>query len=77
MQVWFINASNPRGGLQRFCHRVSGVQYFLEHHRGIFYVLTNAPTTKEKKFSGNGLYLARCRAEDAQSANLKVISHLC
>ncbi|XP_047971308.1 dipeptidyl aminopeptidase BI [Salvia hispanica] len=70
-EVWFINASNPHAGLQRFCRRVSGVQYFLEHHRGIFYVLTNAPTCKDKKFSGIGLYLARCRVEDAQSTNLE------
>ncbi|KAL1569852.1 dipeptidyl aminopeptidase BI [Salvia divinorum] len=69
--VWFINASNPHTGLQRFCRRVSGVQYFMEHHRGIFYVLTNAPTCKDKNFSGIGLYLARCRVDDAQSANLE------
>ncbi|XP_057777518.1 uncharacterized protein LOC130995998 [Salvia miltiorrhiza] len=71
--VWFINASNPHTGLQRFCRRVCGVQYFLEHHRGIFYVLTNAPTSKHKNLSEIGLYLARCRVEDAQSANLKDI----
>ncbi|KAK6157767.1 hypothetical protein DH2020_012015 [Rehmannia glutinosa] len=73
MQVYVINATNPQGGLQRFCKRVSGVQYFLEHHSGNFYVLTNAPTSKDENFSGNGYYLARCRDEDAESANLKNI----
>ncbi|KAK6157759.1 hypothetical protein DH2020_012007 [Rehmannia glutinosa] len=71
--VYVINATNPQDGLQRFCKRVSGVQYFLEHHSGNFYVLTNAPTSKDENFSGNGYYLAICRNEDAQSANLKNI----
>lgn len=73
VQVYIINAINPQAGLQRFCKRVSGVQYFLEHHCGLFYVLTNAPTSKYK-FSNEGYYLARCRDEDAQSSNLKVLS---
>ncbi|KAL8533558.1 hypothetical protein ACS0TY_009817 [Phlomoides rotata] len=70
--VYIINAINPQTGLQRFCKRVSGVQYFLEHHCDLFYVLTNAPTSKYK-FSDDGYYLARCRDEDAQSSNLKDI----
>ncbi|KAK6133978.1 hypothetical protein DH2020_032280 [Rehmannia glutinosa] len=49
--VYVINATNPQDGLQRFCKRVSGVQYFLEHHSGNFYVLTNAPTSKDENFS--------------------------
>ncbi|KAI3467205.1 hypothetical protein Pfo_023868 [Paulownia fortunei] len=73
VQVYVINATNPQAGLQRFCKRVAGVQYFLEHHSGNFYVLTNAPTSKDKKFSDNGYYLARCGDEDVQSANLKNI----
>lgn len=72
LQVFIINATNPDSGLQRFCQRVSGVQYFLEHNRGFFYVLTNAQTSKCNKFSGSGYYLARCEVEGAQSANLKV-----
>ncbi|KAL0463698.1 UNVERIFIED_CONTAM: Protease 2 [Sesamum latifolium] len=71
VQVYIINATNPQAGLQRFCKRVSGVQYFLEHHHNAFYVLTNAPTSKDKNFSDNGYYLARCVDEDVQSRNLQ------
>ncbi|GFP95309.1 protease 2 [Phtheirospermum japonicum] len=73
VQVYVINVSNAKGGLQRFCKRVSGVQYFLEHHYRYFYVLTNAPTSKSKKFSGDGYYLARCGDDDAHVNNLKNI----
>ncbi|KAL6573596.1 hypothetical protein OROHE_002055 [Orobanche hederae] len=69
--VYVISATNPKSGLQRFCKRVSGVQYFLEHHFGYFYVLTNAPTSNNKKFSGNGYYVARCIDENVQATNLK------
>ncbi|XP_022881867.1 uncharacterized protein LOC111398932 isoform X4 [Olea europaea var. sylvestris] len=71
--VYFINSMDPETGLQRFCRRFSGVQYFLEHHYGFFYILTNAPMRDDKKFSGNGYYLARCRVEDVQSANFQNI----
>ncbi|XP_075483481.1 uncharacterized protein LOC142523653 [Primulina tabacum] len=70
-EVYVINATNLQAGLQRFCKRVSGVQYFLEHHCGFFYILTNAPTGEGKKFSGSGYYLARCRDDDVQSVNLQ------
>ncbi|KAL0430024.1 UNVERIFIED_CONTAM: Protease 2 [Sesamum radiatum] len=69
--VYIINATNPQAGLQRFCKRVSGVQYFLEHQHNAFYVLTNAPTSKDKNISDNGYYLARCGDEDVQSHNLQ------
>ncbi|KAL2546592.1 Prolyl oligopeptidase family protein [Forsythia ovata] len=69
--VYVINATDLKAGLQRFCERVSGVQYFLEHHCGFFYILTNAPLSEDKKFSGNGYYLARCQVEDVRSANLQ------
>lgn len=70
-QVYVINSTNLQAGLQKFCKRVSGVQYFLEHHCGFFYILTNAPTREGKKFLGSGYYLARCRDDDLQSANLQ------
>ncbi|GER43823.1 prolyl oligopeptidase family protein [Striga asiatica] len=71
--VYIIDAANPQIGLQRFCKRVSGVQYFLEHHSGYFYALTNADKSNIRKFSGNGYYLTRCRDENPQAANLKNI----
>lgn len=52
--------------------RVSGVQYFLEHHHGIFYVLTNAPMSEIMEWSGEGYYLARCCLEDLLSCNWQV-----
>ncbi|KAK9266777.1 hypothetical protein L1049_012665 [Liquidambar formosana] len=66
--VYVIDATNPQDGLRRIHKRVPGVQYFLEHHYGFFYVLTNAPLC-ETKFSCGDFYLARCRVEDIQSGD--------
>lgn len=63
-----IDATNPLGGLQRVHKRVSGVQYFLEHHYGLFYILTNAPLSENEQCGGD-YYLVRCRVEEVQSAN--------
>lgn len=57
-----LNSTNIRGGLWPVRKRMSGVQYFLEHHYGFFYILTNAPSENMVSTSG-GYYLARCRAE--------------
>ncbi|KAM7265070.1 hypothetical protein ACFE04_002753 [Oxalis oulophora] len=69
--VFVIDTTNPLGGLQRIRERVSGVQYFLEHHYGMFYILTNAPISGAHKecTEGGGYYLARCPAEDIFSAD--------
>lgn len=67
-----IDAANPLDGLQRVWKRVSGVQYFLEHHHGLFYVLTNAPLSENKVWSGEGYYLASCRGEDLPTSNWQV-----
>nr|GMC86502.1 Oligopeptidase B, putative [Ipomoea batatas] len=70
--VYFINATKT--GLKKFCNRVSGVQYFLEHHHGYFYVLTNAPIIDDMALPESGnFYLARCRVENSQSTNLQNI----
>ncbi|KAL3501542.1 hypothetical protein ACH5RR_035991, partial [Cinchona calisaya] len=71
--VYVMDAVNPQSGLQRFCKRVSGVKYFLEHHEGFFYVLTNAPLSKDESSGCENYYLGRCRAEDLQSTNLQTI----
>ncbi|XP_060669574.1 uncharacterized protein LOC107429092 [Ziziphus jujuba] len=68
-EVYIIDASNPLVGMQRIRERVSGVQYFLEHHCGLFYILTNASLGENKELCGEDYYLARCRVEDIQSAN--------
>lgn len=72
LQVYLIDAANPLDGLQKVWKRVSGAQYFLEHHRGSFYVLTNAPLSGNKEWSGEGYYLASCRAEDLLSSSWQV-----
>ncbi|GAA0139791.1 serine protease [Lithospermum erythrorhizon] len=73
LQVYVIDSGNLKAGLQRFCQRVSGVQYFLEHHHGFFYVLTNAPT-KENDSDIEGYCLARCRVKDMPFPNLQYIT---
>ncbi|PRQ40557.1 putative oligopeptidase B [Rosa chinensis] len=67
--VYLIDSANPLDRLQKVWKRVPGVQYFLEHHHGIFYVLTNAPLRESKEWSGEGYYLARCCVEDILSSN--------
>nr|XP_011462973.1 PREDICTED: prolyl endopeptidase-like isoform X1 [Fragaria vesca subsp. vesca] len=68
-EVYLIDSTNPLGGLQKVWKRISGVQYFLEHHLGTFYVLTNAPSNESKAWSGEGYYLATCSVEDILSSN--------
>ncbi|KAH9707826.1 prolyl oligopeptidase family protein [Citrus sinensis] len=63
------DATNPLGGLRRVHKRVPGVQYFLEHHYGFFYILTNYPFSENEECSSGDYYLARCRAEKLYSAN--------
>ncbi|KAL5123446.1 O-fucosyltransferase 34 [Glycine soja] len=63
---------NPSNGLQKICNRTSGVQYFVEHHSGLFYILTNAPIP-DAEWSGQGYYLVRSRIEDVESAKFQSI----
>ncbi|XP_016202941.1 uncharacterized protein LOC107643729 isoform X2 [Arachis ipaensis] len=65
-EVYVINAANPMEGIQRICKRTSGVQYFVEHHTGLFYILTNSPMP-DSRWSGDGYYLVRCQVEDIES----------
>ncbi|XP_052198728.1 uncharacterized protein LOC127805924 isoform X1 [Diospyros lotus] len=68
-EVYAIDTINSQDGLQRLCKRVPGVQYFLEHHCGFFYILTNASLSKGKELCPGSYYLARCRVEDTKSGN--------
>lgn len=72
MQVYVIDASNPQDGLRRLCKRVPGVQYFVEHHCGFFYVLTNASLSEDKDLSTGTYYLGRVQVEDTQLNNWQV-----
>ncbi|KAL5553798.1 hypothetical protein UlMin_041199 [Ulmus minor] len=67
--VYIIDAANPSGNMQKIWDRVSGVQYFLEHYDSVFYILTNAPLSGSKEWSGEGYYLARCPVQDILSTN--------
>ncbi|KFK41330.1 hypothetical protein AALP_AA2G115900 [Arabis alpina] len=66
--VYIVNADKPLAGLQRTCERVPGVQCFLEHHNGFFYILTNAPTNAISEWSGEGYYLTRCLVEEIEAS---------
>ncbi|XP_038892766.1 protease 2 isoform X3 [Benincasa hispida] len=68
-QVYIIDAKNSVSGLQRIHKRVPGIQYFLEHHHGFFYILTNAPLEKNGDCLKEDYYVARCRVEDIKSAD--------
>uniref|UniRef100_A0A0R0KWG6 Prolyl endopeptidase n=1 Tax=Glycine max TaxID=3847 RepID=A0A0R0KWG6_SOYBN len=70
--VYVIDSVNPSNGLQKICNRTSGVQYFVEHHSGLFYILTNAPIP-DAEWSGQGYYLVRSRIEDVESAKFQSI----
>ncbi|KAJ6312400.1 hypothetical protein OIU77_014020 [Salix suchowensis] len=67
--VYVIDATNPLDGLQRVHERVSGVRYFLEHHYGVFYILTNVPLSESEDLSDGNYYLAQCQVEDIQSSD--------
>ncbi|KAJ4874619.1 Prolyl oligopeptidase family protein [Raphanus sativus] len=69
-EVYIVNADKPLAGLRRARERVPGVQCFLEHHNGFFYILTNAPTDE---WSGEGYYLTRCLVEDVESSQWQVV----
>ncbi|KAF8781070.1 hypothetical protein HU200_001043 [Digitaria exilis] len=62
MTVFVMESDNVREGLWPIRKRVDKVQYFLEHHNGFFYILTNAPVNGTEPTT-EGYYLARCRAE--------------
>ncbi|XP_021293451.1 uncharacterized protein LOC110423548 [Herrania umbratica] len=66
-EVYVVDSTDPLSGLQRVHERVSGVQYFLEHHFGFFYILTNVPMKGSMMCSTEGYYLARCQVGDIQS----------
>ncbi|CAN8236042.1 unnamed protein product [Cochlearia groenlandica] len=68
--VYIVNADKPLARLQRTRERVPGVQCFLEHHNGFFYILTNAPTNSDR--SGEGYYLTRCLVEEIETTKWQV-----
>lgn len=65
-EVYLMDAADVRGGLQRIRERECGVQYFVEHHDGFFYILTNAPLEDGKMVADN-YQLARCSVRNIAS----------
>ncbi|XP_044491388.1 protease 2 isoform X2 [Mangifera indica] len=61
--------SRPIRWLHKVHKRVSGVQYFLEHHYGLFYILTNAPLGENEGSLVGNYYLTTCQVEEMHSAN--------
>lgn len=68
LQVYLIDANNPRDGLRCIRKRLPGVRYFLEHHNGFFYILTNAHFKEDKDMPSEDYYLAKCRFEEVFSS---------
>ncbi|PIA57631.1 hypothetical protein AQUCO_00600389v1 [Aquilegia coerulea] len=66
--VYVVDANNPHDGLQSVWKREHGTQFFLEHHYGNFYILTNAPLSGHDNMAGGSYYMAICKAKDIQSA---------
>ncbi|XP_064978433.1 uncharacterized protein LOC103996239 isoform X1 [Musa acuminata AAA Group] len=71
-EVYVIDTENMKDGLWLVRERVAGVQYFLEHHYGFFYILTNA-SLESTSSAAEGYYLARCIAEKSLTAEWQVI----
>lgn len=44
----------------------------MEHHCGLFYILTNAPLSENKGWSGWDYYMATCQVEEIHSSNCQV-----
>ena len=66
-----MNAANLKDGLWPVRERMPGVQYFLEHHHGFFYILNNSPLENMGSVSG-GYQLSRCRAKKSRLSSWQV-----
>ncbi|PKA52982.1 oligopeptidase B [Apostasia shenzhenica] len=71
-EVFVIDAMNIKDGIWPVRKCASGVQYFLEHHYGFFYILTNAPLD-EMGSDTNGFHLVRCQADKSLLGNWQAI----
>lgn len=72
-EVFVMESGNLREGLWPVRKRSNKVQYFLEHHNGFFYILTNAPLS-DSETAAEGYYLARCRAEKSLMNRWQVVA---
>ncbi|XP_010415530.1 PREDICTED: uncharacterized protein LOC104701531 [Camelina sativa] len=72
-EVYIVNADKPMANLRRTRERVPGVQCFLEHHNGFFYILTNSPSNATSEWSGEGYYLTRCLVEELEASDWQIV----
>ncbi|XP_074268263.1 uncharacterized protein LOC141591729 isoform X1 [Silene latifolia] len=72
-EVFVLDAISPLNSLRRVHKRIDGVQFFLEHHQGFFYVLTNNPSTEVGMLPRENFYMGICRVEDIDSKNWQSI----
>ncbi|KAL3681564.1 hypothetical protein R1sor_024520 [Riccia sorocarpa] len=64
-EVYLVDADDPYADLQLVEKRTPGVQYFLEHHEGFLYILTNRQSAIDADSAMAGDYrLVRCNIED-------------
>ncbi|KAL9246314.1 hypothetical protein vseg_019864 [Gypsophila vaccaria] len=70
-EVFVLDAASPLDSLRRLHKRVDGVQYFLEHHQGRFYVLTNYPSAEVGMLQRESekFYIGIREVEDKDSTN--------
>lgn len=67
MQVYLVDARNPGGGVRIVEPRRSEVEYFVEHHDGFLYILTNAGPSPNYR-------LVRCPVQTPASKHWEVNS---
>jgi hypothetical protein len=66
-QVYLLDAKDPEQALQRVEPRRSDVEYFVEHHDGFLYILTNSGL-------GCNYRLVQCPVDSTSSKHWQVLS---
>ncbi|XP_078431787.1 prolyl oligopeptidase family protein [Wolffia australiana] len=61
-EVYVVDSSKEQNELMLVQKRVFGVQYFVEHHHGFLYILTNSSSSDTVRHL-EGYHLVRCSAE--------------
>ncbi len=67
MQVYLLDAKDPEQAPQRVEPRRSDVEYFVEHHDGFLYILTNSGL-------GCNYQLVQCPVDSTSSKHWQVLS---
>ncbi|KAG6552614.1 hypothetical protein Mapa_005814 [Marchantia paleacea] len=76
-EVYLIDADNPEADLQLVEERRGGIQYFVEHHQGFLYILTNRRMDGGNTRTAVGDYrLVRCSLGNLSSKCWQEIASL-